>query len=102
MAIIKRQAVGEDFPFIFATYLRSNWFSPKNDTVLKKDTWMRVQHQRLEELLGRGLATVACLSEDNDVILGYAIADEIPYMYVRPQWRKVAGIEQLLNIGDKQ
>lgn len=89
-----RKAIVEDHPFIYSTYLKNNWFNKDNDTVLKKDTWMRLQHGRLEGLLQTSPVKVACLAEDPDTILGYSIDG---FTYIRPQWRKVANIEEMLK-----
>lgn len=85
-----------DEAFIYSTYLKNNWHSPKNDTTLRKETWMRVQHGRLEGLFVNAPeeVKVACLSEDEDTILGYKLQQ---FTYIRPAWRKVAKIEELLK-----
>lgn len=85
----------EDEPFIFATYLKNNWYSGKLSTTLKKDTWMRVQHGRLEALFANApeQVKVVCLEEDHNTILGYRLQD---FIYIRPQWRSIANIEGML------
>lgn len=87
MNIVLRKVVDADHPFIFSTYLKNNWYSKSNSSTLKKDTWMRVQHGRLEKLLAEARAIVACLSDDVDVILGYVVQDKDPFVYVKQAWR---------------
>lgn len=87
MKIVLRQSVPSDHPFIFATYIRHNWFSPRNTTTLKRSTWSQLQHTRLEGILARGVV-VACLGDDPDVIVGYALDDGgKPFAYVKLAWR---------------
>lgn len=85
----------EDEPFIYATYLKNNWHSKTNTTTLRKETWMRVQHGRLEALFENApeQVKVVCLVEDPDTILGYKLQD---WVYIRPQWRNIANIERML------
>lgn len=85
-----------DCAFIFATYLRHLWFSPTNETTLAKDTFMRIHHGRMEQTLSKVPVHIACLKEDLDTILGYYIASEIPFIYIKKAWRD-AGIDKLLK-----
>lgn len=84
-----------DKNFIFSTYLKNNWHSKHNDTTLKKETWMRLQHGYIEQVfkVRPDQVKIASLEEDLDTILGYSIGD---YKYIRPQWRNIAGLEEML------
>lgn len=93
-----RDHVEGDHPFLFATYLQNNWYDKTNTTTLKKATWMGLQHKRLEKVLDEQKVKVACLSNDEDIILGYAFNDgKKPFVYVKLAWRKnPQKIEELL------
>lgn len=93
MKVVVRESIPSDHAFIYATCLRSKWFNPSNDTVLKKDTFMRLTHKYLEDTLQTIPAQIACLREDPDVILGYRLKD---FTYLRPQWRG-QGIEEMFK-----
>jgi len=83
-----RDHVEGDHAFLFSTYLQNNWYDKTNSTTLKKDTWMSLQHKRLEKVIDRQKIKIACLSDDPDVILGYAFQDgEKPFSYVKLAWR---------------
>jgi hypothetical protein len=83
-----RNQVAEDHNFLFATYLQNNWYDKTNTTTLKKDTWMSLQHKRLEKVLDTQDIKIACLSADPDIILGYAFQDgSKPFTYVKLAWR---------------
>lgn len=83
-----RSALPTDYPFIFSTYLRNRWFSKENTTTLQKNTWMRLQHTRLERILAEQPVLIACLSADPDTILGYRFKDgSDDWTYVKLAWR---------------
>ena len=91
MKIVIRALREDDYPFIYATYLRNRWFDKSNKTTLKRSTWSQLQHDRLTNMMTHlpGLFKVACLSEDEDTILGYAMdEDNTPYVYLKLAWRK--------------
>ena len=89
MRLTTRRSVQADWPFIFSTYLTNNWFSPENDTTLRKNTWMKIQHKFLEELLEKTPPPVfvVCLEEDADFILGYVVAKDVPFFYIKKDYR---------------
>lgn len=88
MKIVIRPTRKEDHPFIFATYIRSNWFRKSQKTTLKRSTWSGLQHTRLEGILSHPGAYTACLNEDEDFILGYGFMDAgEPYTYIKLDFR---------------
>lgn len=95
-----RDHVESDHPFLYATYLKNNWYDKTNTTTLKKATWMGLQHSRLEKVLNNQKVKIACLEEDPDIILGYGFQDgAAPFVYVKLAWRqnKLNLKELLLN-----
>jgi len=89
---VVRKAVEADHAFIYATYLRNRYFDKANKTTLKRSTWSALQHKRLEGILADSSSPVlvACLSDDDDTILGYVLQDaERPYIYVKLAFRGV-------------
>jgi DNA polymerase elongation subunit (family B) len=88
----------DDHSFIYATYLRNNWYSKENTTTLRKNTWMSLQQKRIENVLKTRKVLVASLTEDPDVIVGYAFEDgDKPFFYVKLAWRNPKlGIDNLL------
>jgi hypothetical protein len=86
MRIVIRNSKPSDYAFMFATYLRNRYFDKNNKTTLKRSTWSDLHHKRLESILPKAL--VACLSEDEDTILGYSFIDgKEPWVYVKLAWR---------------
>lgn len=86
-----RDAEPSDHAFLFNSYLQNNWYDKTQSTTLKKHTWMALQHKRLEKVLETKTVKVACLSEDPDIIIGYAFKDgDKPFSYVKLGWRAPA------------
>jgi len=86
----------EDEAFIFATWLRHLWYSKDNKTTLSKETFMRLHHSRISDLLNSRPVEVACLAEDPDVIVGYAVHDDNRFTYLKKAWRGL-GVEKLFK-----
>lgn len=88
MKLAIRNLSPNDEAFIFATYLRHCWFDKDNKTTLKRSTWSKMQHKRLEGLFRTNLVLVACLDEDPNTIVGYGFIDgSKPFTYVKLDWR---------------
>jgi len=98
-----RDHISDDEPFLFATYLKNNWYDKTNSTTLKKATWMSLQHKRLEKVLQNQKVKIACLKSDPDVIIGYAFEDAgKPFVYIKLAWRGLADLKPKLieSIGE--
>ena len=86
--ITYRPHQADDEAFLFATYLKNNWYRQESSTMLPKKIWMWAQHKRLEKVMKNQVITVACLKDDPDVILGYGFWDEEkPFTYIKLAWR---------------
>lgn len=105
MKIAYRKFKQSDEAFIFSTYIRNRWFDKANTTTLKRATWSKLQHKRIEDIMYRGSngIVIACLSEEPDTILGYCFMDNAtPWCYIKLAWRddklglKVKLLEHLL------
>jgi len=82
----------EDHAFIYATWLRQLWFSKDNNTLLPKDTFMRVQHKRIEDKLSKG-GKIVCPPDDTNLIYGYTVDG---YTYIKKAFRNI-GLEEILK-----
>lgn len=91
MQIVIRPSTESDHNFIFATFIRNRWFDKGNVTTLKRATWSAMQHKRLEGIMTHPeMIKVACLDNDPDTIVGYALWDgREPFAYVKLAWREV-------------
>jgi len=98
--IIVRRAKEEDVPFLFATYLKHNWYDKTNSTLLPKMAWMNAQRKRLQRIFDSGLILIACLGDDPDLIMGYGFLDldKRPFVYIKKHYRnQEENIEELLK-----
>lgn len=88
MRIIIRPSTLSDHNFIFATYLRNRWFSKTLKTTLSREVWSAMQHRRLESIIPTAL--IACLDQDTETIVGYALMDGAePFTYIKKDWRQL-------------
>lgn len=82
-----------DKNFIFATFLRGVYYGQPTYTLIPKDIFMSYYHKVLEFILKKPETkiNIACLKEDNDVILGYSIMSDkaIHWAFVKKSWRGI-------------
>lgn len=84
----------EDKSFILATWLRGLYYGETWFTEIPKNIFMKNYHEVIEKILGNPKNTVfvACLKEEEDVILGYAILGQpgvLHYVFVKSAWRGI-------------
>jgi hypothetical protein len=90
-----RDGVEADKAFIFATFLRSLYYDGGIFGEVPKDIFMLHYHAVIESLLSLPSAEVkvACLKDDNEVIVGYALlsahGEILNYLYIKSAWRKI-------------
>lgn len=83
-----RNHLPTDESFLFSTYLKNNWYRNEPSTMLPKKVWMWAQHRRLEKVLKDQTITIACMTEDPDIIFGYGFWDDNkPFVYIKKAWR---------------
>lgn len=90
--ITTRFAVPEDRNFIFATWLRGLKYGNDYFNLIDKDIYFKRYHQVLEHILTSGVQiNVACLKEDQSVILGYSVykGDTLHWVFVKSAWRHI-------------
>jgi len=97
-----RDSVPGDHNFISATFLRGLYYGDSWFSLMRKDDFM-VNYSSIIEALLRNTNTrvkIACLKEDYDVILGYAILgsnDTLNWVYVKKDWRKLGIANSLIS-----
>lgn len=93
-----------DKSFILATMLRGMYHGSSYYSRVPKDIFMSNYHKIAENLLADTYTTVtiACLSDDPEVILGYAIFKQVDksivldYVFVKSAWRKIGIAKKLV------
>jgi hypothetical protein len=102
-----REVVADDKAFILATFLRGLYYGDGWFRDIPKDIFMKEYHKLAEHLLTKEgtQIVVACLREDHDVILSYAILGWEPYakspnklhfVFTKSAWRKIGLAKSLV------
>lgn len=99
-----RDATPSDKNFIMATFLRGLYYGDSWFKDISKDIFMGNYHTILENLLAHPSATikVACLKDDPEVILGYAIyrvanqLSVLDFVFVKSAWRRIGIAKSLV------
>lgn len=96
-----RDAKPEDLPLIYSTWLLGlyhgcDWFSR-----IKKESFFRNYKVVIERLIPKCEVKVACLADDEDVILGYVCyrGENLDWIFVKKAWRKMGIARMLLPKG---
>lgn len=98
--VATRNMVPEDHNFILATWLRglrygNDWFA-----LIDKDAYFKTYHTVIETMLVNPDITVrlACLKDDQDVILGYSVYNKtrLDFVFVKKAWRGIGIAKSLL------
>jgi GNAT superfamily N-acetyltransferase len=94
-----RDSVPEDRNFILATWLRGLRYGNEWYGQIVSDVYFKVQQAVIDNILGRPdtIVKIACLADDNDVILGYSVCikNTLVWVFVKKAWRSV-GIAKAL------
>lgn len=86
-----REAVVSDEAFIFSTWLLGLYYGDSWFSKLDKNYFMQEYHKVIENLLSRSTIKIACLKEDENVIIGYSVYDEntLHWVFVKKDFRKI-------------
>lgn len=97
-----RDGKESDKAFILATFLRGLYYGDSWFSLIPKDIFMDNYKHVAEALINRPDINIkiACLKEDQDVILGYSVIsnnfDTIHWVYVKSVWRRKGIARSLL------
>lgn len=90
-----RLAVPEDNNFILATWLRGLFYGDSWFSHVPKSIFMDHYHKVIDFILQspNTIIAVACLKEDQDVILGYSVINSsnnsLHWVFVKKAWRGI-------------
>lgn len=97
-----RDNTPEDLNFIFATFLRGLYYGAPLFSRIPKKIFMENYHNVISQLLllPSVRVRVACLKDDPEVILGYAIGSvddtRLHWVFVKQAWRKIGIAKSLV------
>lgn len=86
-----------DRNFILASWLRGLYYGSEWFREIPKEIFMENYHKVIDHILSRAQVTVACLKDDEDVILGYSVhgGPKLHWVFCKKAWRGI-GISKLL------
>lgn len=95
-----RDGKPEDVNFIFATWLRGLRYGNEWFHAIEQDRYYASYHKVIQSILTRPnvRVKVACLKEDEDVVLGYAVHenDKLHWVHVKSTWRNIGIAKDLV------
>lgn len=96
-----RPAKEADRNFIFASWLRGLYYGSEWFREIPKEIFMENYHKVIEHILARAQVSVACLKDDEDVILGYSVhnGDKLHYVFCKKAWRTIGIGRALIPVG---
>lgn len=104
--VVHREYRETDKNFILATWLRGLYYGEPWYQQIPKEVFMTSYHAHLESLMSRPdtYIRIACLEDEPDVILGYAVFIEtgdtvaLSWVFVKSPFRKIGIAKGLLPI----
>lgn len=97
-----REGLPGDKNFVLSTFLLGIYYGGTAYSEMNKDIFMLEYHKLAEKLLSSEdtMLKVACLKEDHNVILGYALIDKdgytVHFVFVKKPWRKIGIMQSLI------
>lgn len=95
-----RSATASDMPFIYATWLKGLYYGNVGFEDMDKATFFGTYHKLIEKWAQVDRLKVACLSDEPDVILGYACISNsktVRWVFVKRSWRRMGVAKALLS-----
>lgn len=101
MNVVIRQGRESDRSFLFSTWLLglyhgNDWFKEIDKTV-----YFKVYKAVVEGIIAHSRVDVACLPDDEDVVLGYVVysGNTLHWIFVKKPWRKLGIAKKLMPQG---
>ncbi len=95
-----RDFTANDKNLIFATFLRGLYFGESWFSLIDKKIFMEHYHKVIEYILAKPSVSIkiACLKEDADTVLGYAIfeSEKLHWVFVKRPWRGIGIAKDLV------
>jgi RimJ/RimL family protein N-acetyltransferase len=87
-----RELRPNDINFVYATWTKSQYYGCSYFKPVPKEAFMAAFQARIQAILGQPdtQVLVACLNEDEDVVLGYAVITPykaLHYVFIKKAWR---------------
>lgn len=98
-----RPMAESDKNFVYSTWLLGVYYGDTIFKEMKKDVFMASYHNLIDSIMNHPeiMIQIACLKEDEDVILGYAVLNKnkkvAHFVFVKAAWRKIGLATMLLG-----
>lgn len=96
---IIRDGTPGDFNFIFSTWLKGLRYGNELYKLIDPTIYFKQYHKVLELLLKSAHIKIACLKDDPDTILGYAVSTGacLHWIFVKKAWRGIGIARNLMS-----
>lgn len=93
-----RPAQESDYPFIYATWLRSQYYGSPWFKKVEKDSFFDNYKLFIKRRLETSTVLVSCLFSDPDVVLGYVVytGENLHWVYVKRAWRQMGIAKEMV------
>lgn len=90
----------EDKNFIISTFLKGLYYDDSWFSLIEKNTFMDNYKKVIEALIQKCVIKVACLKDEQDVIIAYSLLSQdfqtISWVYCKKEWRRKGIARSLL------
>lgn len=88
--IVLRTMEDADKSFIYSTWLKGTYYGNDFMNSVVKEVFFREYSKYIDNLLQKSLVIVACLVDDQSVILGYSVSRQnvLDFVFVKAAWRR--------------
>lgn len=99
--ILFREAKDNDYHFIYQTWINGSYFGNRGNRIFDRLEYRNHVSRLIKATLEKktAKAIVACLKDDQDVLLGYAVTETdciLHFTFVKPEWRELGIASKLM------
>lgn len=95
-----RPGLKTDEPFIYASWIKGVFYSDGKHRRAHIADFYKYYHDIISKIIESPIAkiTIACLQDDDDIILGYSVSEPqtLHWVYVKPAWRGIGLCQDLV------
>lgn len=93
-----RKAIPKDIPFIYETWLKSYRLDSSLGRLTRSSIFFENYRTVVDKILQDSNTDIACLREDEDIILGYLVSEDkiLHYSFVKEAFRKIGIAKSLV------
>lgn len=95
--VIVRPYDAEDDPYIYSTWTKYSWYSPKRPILIGKKRYFKEKNEEIKAVLTEGIVKIACMQDDPSLIIGYIVVKDrkIAWICVKKDYHN-QGVDAML------